>query len=75
MLFRSVDFPPHQSIFYHCTPVYETLPGWQEDITGVRKLADLPSEARNYLELIEEEAGVPIKSISVGPGRDETVEV
>ncbi|GBE57510.1 adenylosuccinate synthetase [bacterium BMS3Abin01] len=70
-----VDFPPHQSIFYHCTPVYETLPGWQEDITGVRKLADLPSEARNYLELIEEEAGVPIKSISVGPGRDETVEV
>ena len=70
-----VDFPPHQSIFYHCAPVYETMPGWQEDISGARKLADLPSEARNYLELIEEEAGVPIKSISVGPGRDETVEV
>ncbi len=70
-----VDFPPHQSIFYHCAPVYETMPGWQDDISGARKLSDLPSEARNYLELIEEEAGVPIKSISVGPGRDETVEV
>ena len=70
-----VDFPSHQSIFYHCSPVYQTLPGWKEDISGVRKLADLPREARDYLDLIAEEAGVPVKMVSVGPGRDELVEV
>ncbi len=70
-----VDFPSHQSIFYHCKPVYQTVPGWKEDISGVRKLADLPREARDYLDLIAEEAGVPVKMVSVGPGRDELVEV
>ena len=69
------DFPPHQSMFYHCRPVYQTMPGWKEDITGARKLADLPPEARDYLELIAEEAGVPIRIVSVGPGREETVEM
>ncbi|MFA5802574.1 MAG: adenylosuccinate synthase [Thermoleophilia bacterium] len=70
-----IDFPPHQSIFYHCKPVYQTMPGWKEDISGARKLGDLPPEARDYLELISEEAGVPIKMVSVGPGRDEAIEV
>ena len=70
-----IDFPPHQSIFYHCKPVYQSLPGWKADISGVRKLADLPVEARDYLDLIAEEAGVPVKMVSVGPGRDELVEV
>ncbi len=69
------DFPPHQSIFYHCRPVYQNLPGWNEDISGARRLADLPVEARDYLDLIAAEAGVPIKIVSVGPGRDEVVEV
>ncbi|MCL6106321.1 MAG: adenylosuccinate synthase [Actinobacteria bacterium] len=68
------DFPPHQSQFYHCRPVYQTLPGWKEDITGARMLSDLPVEARDYLDLIVEEAGVPVKIVSVGPGRDEVVE-
>lgn len=69
-----VNFPPHQSIFFHCQPVYQSLPGWKEDISGCRKLADLPREARTYLELIAEETGVPIKMVSVGPGRDEVIE-
>ena len=69
------DFPPHQSMFYHCRPVYQTLPGWKEDISGARKLSELPPEARDYLKLISEEAGVPVRIVSVGPGRDETVEV
>jgi adenylosuccinate synthase len=70
-----VEFPPHQSIFYHCRPVYETMPGWKEDISGVRRMEDLPREAREYLALIEEEAGVPVRSVSVGPGREEIIEV
>ena len=69
------EFPPHQSIFYHCSPVLETIPGWDQDITGVRKLSDLPREARDYLELIEEEAGIPVKMVSVGPEREQIIEV
>ncbi|MHB1390946.1 MAG: adenylosuccinate synthase [Thermoleophilia bacterium] len=69
------DFPAHQSIFYHCKPVYKTVPGWKADISGVRKLSDLPREARDYLDLIAEETGVPVRMVSVGPGRDELVEV
>ncbi|MEK7818111.1 MAG: adenylosuccinate synthetase, partial [Actinomycetota bacterium] len=70
-----VELPPHQSAFYHCKPVYQTLPGWKEDITAVRRLEDLPREARDYLGLIEEEAGVPIRIVSVGPGREQVIEV
>jgi len=69
------EFPPHQSIFYHCSPVLETMPGWQEDITGARKMGDLPREARDYLALIEEEAGIPVKMVSVGPEREQIIEV
>jgi adenylosuccinate synthase len=70
-----VNFPPHQSIFYHCRPVYQTLPGWEQDITGVRRLQDLPQEARDYLDVITEESGVPIRMVSVGPERDQIIEV
>jgi adenylosuccinate synthase len=51
-------------------PVYETLPGWDEDLTGVRSFADLPLNAQNYVQRIEELCGLPITSISVGPERE-----
>ncbi|MBE0429533.1 MAG: adenylosuccinate synthase [Thermoleophilia bacterium] len=70
-----VDFPPHQSIFHHCLPVMQSLPGWKEDISGVRRLADLPKAARDYLDFITAHTGVPINMVSVGPGRDEFIEV
>jgi adenylosuccinate synthase len=54
-------------------PVYETLPGWRESTLGIRKLADLPRNARAYLDRIEETVGVPIDIISTGPDRDETI--
>jgi adenylosuccinate synthase len=55
-------------------PVYADLPGWQEDLTGVRAWADLPAAARAYLARIEEIAGVPVSLVSVGPERDQIVE-
>ena len=58
-----------------CTPVYEEMPGWQQDISQVRQLAQLPSEARVYLECIEKFTCVPISIVSVGPGREETIMV
>ncbi|HEY7600449.1 MAG TPA: adenylosuccinate synthase [Candidatus Limnocylindrales bacterium] len=54
-------------------PVYETFPGWREDISGVRDVADLPAAARRYVAAIEERAGAPISLISVGPERTQTL--
>ncbi len=54
-------------------PVYETLPGWGQDITRCRRFEDLPETARDYVEKVESLVGVPVEIISVGPGRDETI--
>jgi len=56
-------------------PVYVTLPGWTEDITGVRHLDQLPAAARRVLTTIEEQTGVPVGLVSVGPERDQTIEI
>ncbi len=54
-------------------PVYEELPGWTEDITGVRTRAALPPAARKYVERVEEWTGVPITLIGVGPAREQAI--
>jgi adenylosuccinate synthase len=58
-----------------CKPVYKEMPGWKEDITGVREKQDLPKAALDYLSAIEDITGVPISIISVGPGRNDTIVV
>jgi len=67
------DFPASIKILKACKPVLETLPGWPEDISNVRKIDDLPQNAKNYLSRIEELTETPINIISVGPGRDQTI--
>ncbi len=67
------DFPANLKILVACKPVFETFPGWSENISGIRKVGDLPKNARNYLDRIEELLETPIDIISVGPGRDETI--
>lgn len=54
-------------------PVYTELPGWQEDITGIRKYNELPLYLRNYVEFIEKQTGIPITIVSVGPDRNSTI--
>ena len=54
-------------------PVYETMPGWKCDITGITKYEDLPKECRDYVERIEELIGVPVTMVSNGPARDELI--
>ena len=54
-------------------PVYEDLPGWKSNTMGAKRLEDLPSAARNYLERIEETVGAPVDIISTGPDRSETI--
>ena len=66
-------FPPNQTIFNKAEPVWETFPGWKDDLTGAREIDDLPKEARRFLEAIESAVGVPISWVSVGPGREHIV--
>jgi adenylosuccinate synthase len=56
-----------------CAPIYETLPGWQDNTFGVKTLEGLPANARAYLKRIEEICGVPVDMISTGPDREETI--
>ncbi|MGH7615056.1 MAG: adenylosuccinate synthetase, partial [Gemmatimonadales bacterium] len=56
-------------------PVYETLGGWQQPTTGVRRLADLPATARAYLDRLQDLAHAPIRYVSVGTHRDQIIEV
>ncbi len=67
------EFPQVCSEFAACEPVYEELPGWKTDISGARRLEELPLQARDYLDFISSRAGVPIKLISVGPERQQTI--
>lgn len=67
------DFPSHVDDLRRVTPVYETLPGWQEDITTVRRRSDLPSDATRYLDRLSELVGRPVGMVSVGPDRQQTI--
>ena len=69
------DFPASLDVLAACEPVYETLPGWSEDISGIRNAADLPENTKNYLARIAEITETPVQIISVGPGREETIVV
>ena len=66
-------FPASLKVLDACEPVYETLPGWQTDISGIRKYEDLPEAARRYVERIAEVTGVPLGIVSVGPNRNQTI--
>jgi adenylosuccinate synthase len=69
---RYDEFPRQHRVLYNCTPIYEDLPGWHTDITEVRRLQDLPKEARAYIERVEQLAGAPVSVVSVGPERSAT---
>lgn len=66
------EFPASLKALAECEPVYETLPGWTEDITGVRSLDDLPANARHYLERLSQLSEIPLSIFSVGPDRTQT---
>jgi adenylosuccinate synthase len=59
------EFPAHQSDFHHCRPIYDTLPGWQQELGG----GDLPPAARGYVDFVSRELGVPITLVGTGAER------
>jgi adenylosuccinate synthase len=72
---RHDEMPMTQTEFHHATPIYEELPGWDEDITGARSFDELPKNAQAYVQALEDMSGAPISAIGVGPGRDQTIEI
>jgi len=58
-----------------CTPIYQEMPGWQDDISHARDLRELPETARAYIDTIEQVTGIPVSIVSVGAGREETIVV
>ncbi len=70
---RIDNVPSDLEQFGLCRPIYERLDGWEEDITSAARLADLPVNARRYLDFISDTTGVPITFVSVGPGRKQVI--
>ena len=66
-------FPASLKVLGECEPVYETLEGWDEDISGIEQFDQLPDKVKGYLKRIEELLGVPVQIVSVGPQRDQTI--
>ncbi len=66
------SYPANLNLLAECEPVYEELPGWTENITGVKTLEQLPENARHYIERVSFLTGIPIAVFSVGPDRDQT---
>ncbi len=66
-------FPSDLAFRTDITPVYETLPGWSEDVSAAKTLEELPANARNFVSRVEALAGVPIATLSVGPAREQTI--
>lgn len=71
---QRIDYPPSTvEELERVTAIYETYPGWDEDVAGIRRMEDLPENARNYVNRVAELCDTPIYTVSVGPERDQLV--
>ena len=66
-------FPSHVDDLRLVQPIYETMPGWETDVSQVRRLEDLPDGARRYLDRVSQLVGSPVDVVSVGPDREQTI--
>ncbi len=67
------EFPPSLAALEQCVPVFETMPGWKQETSKIKRYNDLPDKTKAYLKRVEELSGVKIKIVSVGPGREATI--
>lgn len=72
---RMDELPMTQTEFHHATPIYEELPGWDEDISGARSLDELPANARSYIEFLEQASRTRISAVGVGQDRNATIAI
>jgi adenylosuccinate synthase len=66
--------PINQTDFHHAMPIYETLPGWKQNISGCRSFDELPKDAQRFVEFVEARIGAQISIVGVGPGREAVIE-
>jgi len=67
------NFPASIKELAKCRPIYKEVDGWKEDITSVKTFEELPDNAKKYIKIIEEYLKIPIKIVSVGPKRSQTI--
>ena len=72
---RIEHLPDNQSVLHRVQPVYETFPGWGSDLSEATEPGHLPSKAKDYVAFLEQQVGVPIRLLGVGPGRDQYVQL
>jgi adenylosuccinate synthase len=72
---RLKSFPTNENQMMKVTPIYESLPGWKSELSNLTSYDQLPSEAKDYLQFISQQSGFEISMISVGPKRDQTIEL
>jgi adenylosuccinate synthase len=70
---KTTNFPSHVDDLRRVVPVYETLPGWQTEISNVRRVSDLPANTRRYIDRLSQIIGIPVEIVSVGPDREQTI--
>jgi len=70
---RIEHFPSHTDDLRRVKPVFEVLPGWQQEVRSAGRISDLPAGARRYLDRVAELLGRPVEIVSVGPGREQTI--
>ena len=68
-------FPSSLQVLEECEPVYETLPGWEQPLTEARDAADIPQRTKDYVAYVSDYLNVPIPIISIGPDRDQIVQL
>jgi adenylosuccinate synthase len=71
---RYTHMPYHQSVLHKATPIYAELPGWKTDISGATELHQLPAAAKDYVDFLADQIGVPIRVVGVGPERQQFVD-
>jgi len=73
---KEIDyFPADINIVEKCKPVYKEFKGWEKINTGAKNFSDLPKEVKDYLKFIENQLKIPFALVSIGPGRNETIEI
>jgi len=70
---EKIDYMPYDTISVPVEPVYETLEGWAQDITDIEEPGQIPATLKNYIQYLENQLGVPIRYLSVGPDRKQTL--
>lgn len=70
---EKIDYMPYDIVSVKPEPVFESLPGWNEDLCGITAVDQIPEALRNYIDYLEKQLGVPVKYLSVGPDRTQTL--